>query len=147
MAATITPIFNGSYSGEMIYNNTNFAVSDTFKKYVESLEIVYDGINKVDNTGFSDVKYLENTTNATNTSGSISVMLVGDLPTWLMGQLTQLAKACIGGGMSLLFKDTWVSGNNYYCKWDNAGDFVENDELLCGGTMLLRFYYYSVPAP
>ncbi len=140
MAEAFTPVFDGSYAGEMIYNNTLFTVGDTFKKYVESLEIVYDAIHKLDNTGFAGSKYLENAVNATSASGNIAITLVGDLPSWLMWRLSQLAKACIGGGMSLSFVDDWVSVNTYTCKWDNAGDFVENDELLCGGTMLLRFY-------
>lgn len=140
MAATITPIFDGSYSGQMIYNVTNYAIGDTFSKYVESVDLVYDTVKRVANTGFSDIQFLDNAIDATAASGSIAVTLVGDLPSWLSGQLVQLAKACLSGGMSLSFVDSWVTDNTYKCKWENAGDFVENDELLCGGTMLLKFY-------
>lgn len=135
----ITPIFDGSYSGQMIYNNTNFLVGDSFKKHIESVELAYDAINKIDGTGFEDTGYLQNAVDSINSTGSIAITLVGDLPKETMEQLHQLAKACIGGGMSLSYYDIG-SDNTFKCKWENAGDFVENDELLCGGTMLLRFY-------
>ncbi len=138
--AAITPSFNGSYAGDMIYTITSYEIGDAFRQYVESVEIVYDSIHKRAGTGFIDTKYLENAMDALGASGSISITLVGDLPTWLMSQFTQLAKACLGGGMTLSFDDDFVSYNVYNCRWENAGDFVENDELLCGGTMLLRFY-------
>ena len=139
--AAITPVFSGSYSnGPLIYNNTNFAIGDNFKYYVEGLEIVYDSIWDRKLTGFSDVIYTQNAVDASHVSGSIAVTLVGDLPTWLMFQLIQLAKACLGGGMELSFNESWVTVKTYSCKWENAGDFVENNELLCGGNMSLKFY-------
>lgn len=138
--AAITPIFTGTYSGHLIYNITNYTIGDNFKKYVESMDIVYTPIVEQLNTGFSDTKYQTNATAAVKLTGSIAITLVGDLPHWLMLQLIQLAKATLSGGMTLSLADTWVSTSEYYCKWENAGDFVENNAVLAGGNMLLKFY-------
>jgi hypothetical protein len=138
--AAITPIFDGSYSGHIIYNATNYAIGDSFFNYIESLELVYDSIHDKKLTGFNDTKYLQNAVNATKTTGQIAITLVGDLPHWLMQQLAQLAKACMGGGMILRFTDTYITGDDYYCKWENAGDFVENNAVLAGGTVQLNYY-------
>lgn len=136
-----TPVYTGAYStSPMLYNNYNFTVSDNFKYYVESLEIVYDSIFDKKLTGFNDVKYTLNPVDATYRSGQIAITLVGDLPSWLMSQLIQLAKACLGAGMILLFSDVFATNDSYNCHWENAGDFVENNELLCGGTINLKFY-------
>jgi muramoyltetrapeptide carboxypeptidase LdcA involved in peptidoglycan recycling len=139
--SAITPLFNGSYSnGRLINNITNYTIGDNFKYYVESMEIVYDNIHDRKLTGFSDTKYLQNAVNAQYCSGSIAITLVGDLPHWLMQQLLQLAKAILGGGMDLTFSDTFATYDTYICKWENAGDFVENNAVLAGGTLALRFY-------
>lgn len=142
--AAITPVFSGAYTnGPIVYNVSNYTIGDNFKYYVDSMEVVYDSINDLQLSGFSNIKFLQNTYNIAETSGSISITLVGDLPKWLMQQLLQLSKAVMGGGMELSFTDAFATYKTYKCKWENAGDFVENSELLCGGTMQLRFYYFS----
>ncbi len=139
--STITPIFQGSYSnGQLIYNNTLYAIGDGFKYYVDSMEIVFDSIHDRKLTGFADTKYLQNSTDTNNASGSIAITMVGDLPQWLAAQLLQLSKAVIGSGMSLEFIDDFCSNNIYKCKWENAGDFVENNAVLGGGSLLFKFY-------
>ena len=139
--ASITPVFIGSYSnGRLIYNNTNFAIGDNLKYYVDSMEIVYDSIHDRKLTGFSDTKYLQNTIDTANLTGSIAINLVGDLPQWLASQLLQLSKAILGSGMELEFVDSFCTKATYKCKWENAGDFVENNAVLGGGTLLFKFY-------
>ena len=140
--ATFTPSFSGVYSnGRLIYNATTYTIGDDFKKYVESMEIVYDDIHDRKLTGFDDTRFLLNSSaGSQHVTGSISLTLVGDLPHWLMQQLTQLAKAVMGGGMMLLFADSFCTYDSYYCKWVNASDFVENNAVLAGGNMALRFY-------
>lgn len=142
--AAITPIFSGAYTnGPLLYNVTNFTIGDNFKYYVESMEIVYDTIHDRKLTGFNDIRYLQNAINAQFCSGSIAITLVGDLPHWLMQQLVQLAKATLGGGMDLTFSDTFCTYDTYFCKWENAGDFVENNAVLAGGTMAFKFYSHT----
>lgn len=139
--ATLTPTFSGLYTnGRLINNITNYTIGDNFKYYVESMEIVYDSIHDRKLTGFSDTIYLQNAVDAQFCSGSIAITLVGDLPHWLMQQLVQLAKSILGGGMDLYFQDTFCTYDSYFCKWENAGDFVENNSVIAGGTMALKFY-------
>ena len=138
--AVLIPTFTGSYSGHLINNVANYTVGNSFNTYIESMEIVYDSIHDRKTTGFSDIKYLQNSVSATKYTGSISITLVGSLPHWLMEQLISLAKGCLGSGMILYYVDEYVSDKSYYCKWENAGDFVENNAVLAGGAMLLKFY-------
>jgi hypothetical protein len=139
--AALAPIFHGSYAGHMIYNATRFEVGDNFKRYVESLEMRYEIVYDRRNTGFAATKYTLNETIGVKTPITIAITLVGDLPHWLMQQLTQLAKATLGGGMTIQFTDDWATYNSYLGKWENAGDFVENNELLAGGSMLLKCWH------
>ncbi len=101
----MAPAFAGDYAGHLIQGIVTDTLSDAFKSYVESVEIVYDNIYDRKLTGFSDTKYLQNATDATKASGEISITLVGDLPDWLMQQLVQLAKGCMGSGIALLFNN------------------------------------------
>jgi len=138
--ASITPIFNGSYSGELIYNIVNYCIDNSLFNYIENMEITYDNIFDKKLTGFNDVKYMDNSVSSSKYSGDIAIIFVGNLPHWIMQQLIQLAKACVGGGMTLYLDDTWATDKKYYCKWENAGDFVENNPVLSGGNMNLKFY-------
>ncbi len=137
----IEPVFDGSYGGELVYEATSLLVDDDFIKYIESIEIVHDSTIDKQITGFSDVIYHLNSVTTEQKPGKLLVTLVGDLPKHRKQQLQQLAKACLGGGLSLFISDDIILGSVYYCKWENAGDFVENSELLCGGTIALQFYH------
>lgn len=134
------PYFSGTYSGHLTYNIDTYTIPNSFQSYVESFEIVYDNIYDNKLSGFNNIKYLENTIDNSNVTGEISITLTNDLPHWLMQQLTQLAKACLSGGMSLILSD-WVTDESYYCKWNNAGEFAENSPVICGGNMMLKFYH------
>ena len=131
---------------------TQFTVSD-FKRYVESMSIVYSSIYDRITTGFSDTVYTINPTSNSFTLAEIEINLVGDLTFSLMQQLTQLAKGVLSGGMSLIFDDDFATNNEYYCKWANAGDFVETNEVIGGGVLMLSVYKiigivatYSLPS-
>lgn len=136
---TITPVFSGSYNGDLIYSAVNYTVN-SLCKYIESMDIVYDETNINRPTGFTDTKYIENNYDATKATGSISLTLTGDIPHWLSSQLIQLSKACLAGGMSLSIVDDWATDKTYLCKWENAGDFAENDAVTAAGNLSLRFY-------
>jgi len=138
MAYTFKPIIPDGYTfdGELVFNSTEIEIPITFRNYVENLSITIEEqyINKY--TGFETKKYSKND----NDKKQIQIMLVGNLPHWLCDLLKTLAIAMNGTGMILEFKDSWVSGTDdniitYNCRWTNAGDFVDNSELLCGASM------------
>lgn len=137
--ASLTPIFDGSYAGDLIYNATQFAIAE-FKQYIESVDITYKSIYDRMTTGFDDTVYQLNSPTATNAVAEVSIGLVGDLPFSVMQQFIQLAKTVMGGGMTLIFEDDFATEKNYYGKWENAGDFVENNEVFGGGTLNLVVY-------
>ena len=128
-----------TFDGEMVYNSVELEVPATFKKYVETVghTIKSQYINKY--TGFETKKYsIRN-----SSEHHFRIMLVGDLPRWMRDLLHVLAIAMNGAGMILQFDDTWITttGSTIYdCRWVNAGDFVDNSELLNGASMNLVSY-------
>jgi len=132
--ASIVPIFFGGYSGHLIYTMTDYRI-DNIEKYIETMRIEYLESQDILQTGFNDIRYLLNSKTSVKIVASLSIDFVGDLPSSTMQYLTQLSKGCLAGGMTLLFIDNFATNYNYYGKWSNAGDFVENNELLCGASM------------
>lgn len=143
MANAFTPVISDTFDGQMVFNMTSYVVSDTFSKYVQSMEIVHRSkfVNKM--TGFETTKYIVHKTSGNDILVDIGITLVGDLPRWLMQQLIQLGKGILGAGMDLTFRDDWVTDYEYSCRWVNALDFVENSTLLMGGTMHLEAWDWS----
>ena len=127
-----------SFDGEIVYTTTGIEISPLLKGYIESINLT--GINQYDNkyTGFESKKYQI----ANSNEKRIQIMLVGNLPRWLCDSLESLAKAINGAGMILHFYDDFFTGTTesaitYECRWLNAGDFVDNSEILCGGSIEL----------
>ena len=134
-----------TYDGNLVWNSTNIEIPDTFRQYVESINhsIKPMYINKY--TGFETKKYYIRD----SSEHRFMIMLVGNLPRWLQEALKRLAIAMNGAGMILQFLDNWVTGTDassttYNCRWVNAIDFVDNSELLCGGSMEL--VSFTLPA-
>lgn len=140
MSNAIIPTYLGSYNGDMIYSVTNYAVSDSIFNSVEKMDIEYESHIDYIETGYDTTWYYLSDNKIENRIGTIVLTLVGSLDSSIMFQLVQLSKAVISGGMVLKLYDNYITDTTYLCRWDNAGDFVENDELLCGGIMVLRFY-------
>jgi len=138
--ASIEPQYRGAYDDVLVYNMAQYKVIEGFEAYIESMEVLYRNISTAKNTGFNKNKYMINDISGNDTLVDLSINLAGNLPRWLHGQLIQLAKGVLGGGMELLFNDDCATQESYYCKWDNAADFVENTELINGGNMLLKCY-------
>jgi len=127
-----------AFNGELPYQSINMEIPTTFKNVVESVRFEY--INQFDQkyTGFETIKHKINYYNNKN----ISIMLIGSLTRGWQDVLIRLATAMNGAGCVLQFSDDWVTGTEsvpivYDCRWVNAGDFVDNNELLCGGSMEL----------
>lgn len=139
--AFIEPVFDGTYSGEQVFNITNYLIGDEFIKYIDTIEVAHDSVFDKQTTGFSTVKYHLNAVTSEQKPGYLQITLVSDLPKALCQQLQQLAKGCLGAGMSLFVADDNLTASAYYCKWENAGEFTENSELLCGGSLLFKFYF------
>lgn len=135
----ITPVFNGSYNGDLMYTMPDFTAL-SLDSSIESISLEYKSILDIQSTGFEDTVYLLDEPAAEKTLAFISVTLVGDLKTSVIQQLTQLAKGTIGGAMSLIFEDDFATERNYYCKWVNVIDFVENNEVFGGGSIELNVY-------
>jgi len=130
-----------SFKGEIVYPMTSLEVPNTFRKYVESLEVSYsDSLYVIKDTGFEHKKYQREATGGIKILATVSIMLVGDLPRWLMCLLINLAIGCNGGGMWVDFYDDWATDKQYTGRWYNAVDFVENSELLCGGSIELECF-------
>lgn len=128
-----------TFNGELPWNSTEIEIPATFKNYVESCDyaIMSQYINKY--TGFETKKYNKDD----SSERMFRIMLVGDLPRWMRDLLHALAIAMNGSGMILQFDDTWITttGSTIYdCRWVNAGDFVDNSELLNGASMNLISY-------
>jgi hypothetical protein len=143
MTWALKPVIPDSivFGGEMVYPSTNIEIPDTFRNYVEHarFEVKPQFINKM--TGFETKKYKTGFVS----EAKFSIMLVGNLPRWLQQSLHRLAISMNGAGMVLQFKDNWISGTDaspvtYECRWNIAGDFVDNSELLCGGSMELHAF-------
>ena len=119
---------------------TNLEIPNTLSRYVEEVQIVYAQryVNKF--TGFETKKHRFRSSSGSDQEADVSIMLVGDLPRWLCGLLCELAKGCNGAGMRLELYDDWISDKQYTGLWANAGDFVDNSELLCGASMYLKAF-------
>lgn len=140
----VTPA-GSSFSGEMVYNMTNVEVPNTFCRYVDSLSVVYPNYNINKESGFLRKKYRRKAASGDDVEAEVSLMLAGDIPRWLRELLETIAKGCSGGGMHVDLYDDWATDKQYTCRWVNSGDFVDNTELLCGGSMdLLAFKIQSV---
>lgn len=127
-----------TFSGDLIWTMSNFAVEDTAVKYIDSMELVHRSkfINK--RTGFETTKHTIADTDSTAIYSDIAITFVGSLPRWLLSQLYQLAVGVNGAGMEILFRDNFWSYYQYSCRWSNAGEFVENSTLLGGAAMRLE---------
>lgn len=135
MANAITPIAPATFDGELIFNMSNYTVSDSFCYYIESMSITYRPLVLSKRTGFEKIKFVVNDTTGTDIFIDINIMLVGNLPRWLRQQLQQLAKGVNSAGMELHLRDNWCSNMTYSCKWVNAMDAVDNSTILNGGSM------------
>ncbi len=127
-----------SFDGELVYSSTSIEISPLLKGYIQSINLA--GMDQFDlkYTGFESKKYKV----ANSNEKSIRIMLVGNLPRWVCDSLESLAKAVNGAGMIIQFYDDFFTGTEaspitYECRWLNAGDFVDNSELLCGGSIEL----------
>lgn len=129
-----------SFNGQTVYNMTNVEVPNTLKRYVESLEIVYADIYINKMTGFESKKYRIKNTTGTSIQASLRLTLIGSLPRWLQQLFVTIAKGCNGGGMQVDLYDDWTSDKQYTCRWVNAGDFIDNSELLCSGSLDLEAF-------
>ena len=141
-AWAIRPVLpsGASFTGQIVHNMTNVTIPNTLKRYVDSVTISESDAYLNKYTGFETKKYrIGNATGAT-VDASLSIMLVGDLPRWLMGLFESLARGCNGAGMELEFYDDWISSTQYTGRWVNAADFVDNSELLCGGSIDLAVF-------
>jgi hypothetical protein len=135
MANAFTPTITGSFDGELVWNMTSYVVSDNFKNYVESMEVVYRDVYINHRTGFETTKRVMHANTGTDILIDISITLIGSLSRGIMQQLQRLAQGVSGAGMELTFRDDWWESYQYSCRWINAGQFVENSNLLCGGRM------------
>ena len=138
MANALTPVITGTFDGELVWDMTSFVVNEEFSDYVETMEVSYRNIYINHRTGFESTKRVMHKNSGSDILIDISITLVGNLPRWLMQQLTQLAKGVLGAGMELTFRDDFWEEYQYSCRWINAGDFVENSTLLCGASMALQ---------
>jgi len=143
MAWMIRPVLptGTTFDGQLLYNITEYEIESVFKKYIESVEFEVMPQFETKITGFTKKKYRK-----TNSSTiRISIMLVGNLPFWIHQLILGLAIGCNGAGITIDFRDTFCSATvdtpvTYNCRWLNAGDFVENSELINGGSIDLVAY-------
>jgi hypothetical protein len=131
-----------SFNGELVWPSTNLEIKYGFKLYVENVKVTFKNKFDLKYTGFESKKYKIQNGN----EKLFDIMLVGDLPRWLQDALLRLAIAMNGSGMILQFYDDWVTGTElvpitYEGRWLNAADFVDNNELLCGGS--IRYLAYE----
>jgi hypothetical protein len=130
-----------SFTGQIVYNSTDFEVDTTLRNYIESAEYEVISPYIIKNTGFDKKKYKV-------TDGGVkrfSIFLVGNLSFEMHQILLRLAIAVNGAGMILEFRDSFLTGDldtpiTYNCRWVNAGDFVANSELFYGGSIDLVTY-------
>jgi hypothetical protein len=127
-----------TFAGELPYPSTAIEVPITFKDIVERVTFEYKNQYEHKYTGFETIKHKVNYYN----EKAFSIMLVGNLTRGWQDLLVRLATAMNGSGCILQFYDDWITGTTsvpvtYECRWVNAGDFVDNNELLCGGSMEL----------
>lgn len=132
-----------SFSGDMVYNSTEIEIPDSIIKNIDSVNHEIRSMYSVKLTGFETVLY-----QITDSSEHLfSIMFVGNLSRWIGDLLTRLAVAMNGAGMVLQFKDTWITGTDaspvtYYCRWINAGDFVDSNILYGGASMNLHTFSF-----
>ena len=142
MANTFTPTILDTFDAQQVWATSGFAIPD-ISDYMESMSILHRSKFVVKMTGFESTKHIAGATTGNNLLVNINLTLVGSLPRWLMQALRRLAEGCNGAGMELIFRDDWWTNYQYWCHWTNAGDFSENTELLCGGTMQLESWKWS----
>ena len=143
MANTFTPYVSGSFSGEMIWNLTSYAVPDTIKKQLESVAIEYRDTHVLKMTGFDTYKYRARAIDTTEAFVDIDIMFVGRMDMRYTDQMRRLAAGCNGAGMQLLFRDDWITDRVYTGRWVNAGDFVESSALVAGMSMRLECWSFT----
>jgi len=129
-----------SFAGQTVYNMTAVEVPNTLLYYVDSLGIEYADIYINKMTGFETKKYRVKNTTGTSVQASLQLTLVGSLPRWLQQLFITIAKGCNGGGMQVDLYDDWATQKQYTCRWINAGDFIDNSELLCAGSLDLEAF-------
>ncbi len=144
MAWALKPKFptGTTFDGEMVWTSTDIEIPlEDFKNYVENIRHKINSQFENKYTGFETNKY-----KVQNSDEKLfRIMLVGNLPRWLQDALHRLAIAMNGAGIILQWKDDFFTGTTsspvtYEARWLNAGDFVDNNELLCGGSMELLAY-------
>lgn len=134
-----------SFSGQMVYPNTSIEFPNTFKQYVQSIDIVYLPHNVYKHTGFEPKIYRLNTATGTDQDIDISIMMVGNLPRWACNILRNIAVGCNGSGLEIEVYDDWATNKQYRGRWINAGDFVDNNAIHTGASIdLLAFEEQSI---
>ena len=123
-----------TFDGQLVYNMTNVEIPDSLVRFIENIDYTWPNRNIDKYTGFEKKKYRLEANTGTDFEVFVSIMLVGDLPRWLQQLFMAVAKGC-NGGMQMDFYDSWATYNQYTGHWTNAADFVDNSELLCGGSI------------
>lgn len=133
-----------SFDGQIVFDLTNYEIPYSWWRYVDSVEIVHrpKWLNRY--TGFETTKRRIGTTGSSGTMVDLSITWVGSLPRDVLQRLQRLAEGANGGGIDLLFYDDLVSGYTYTGKWDNAGDFVENNPIHGGASVRLACWSATV---
>ena len=129
-----------TFTGQTVYGMTAVEVPSSLKRYVDSLDIQYQDIYVEKMTGFQSKKYRLKNTTGTPLQANVTIVLAGNIPRWLQQLFLTIAKGCNGGGMQVDFYDDWATDKQYTCRWVNAGDFIDNSELLCGGALELQAF-------
>jgi len=133
-----------SFAGQMVYNTEDIEIQDTAISEIESVGYKILGRHIVKQTGFESHTY--------NYKGLIEVLYIinwsSNMTFALKNQLHRLSIALNGTGAGLKIQDTFIAGTEstpiiYTCRWKNAGDFVDNSEILAGGKMKLLSYLES----
>ncbi len=152
MTAALVPIVPEGHvydAGQITFPATAIEIESDFKHFVESCSIDILPMYRMKYRGGAKAKkYKVQDSNLI----SIDIMLVGTLPRRLHERLYELAIAVNGGGMPLNFYDDFIMGSESspvtrQCRWVNAGDFVENNVLLNGGSIELMAYDTPLDIP
>ena len=143
MTWAIKPVLPGgtTFAGQIMFNITNYEISNDFKNHVESVSFRIPGQYEHVMTGFESYVYKKSTVS----ERIARIMMIGSLSHSMKNQLHRLAIGINGSGCVLQWKDDFIFGSvasptTHECRWLNAGKFVDNSELLCGGRIDLRIY-------
>ena len=144
MANIFTPVITGAFDGERIWNMTAYPIAETaLFKYIESIQFQHVNKFTLKGTGFESYKHTDQATSGNDLLVNINIVL-NNLSLSTLHQLWILAEGMAGAGMELDFRDSLWTNYTYRCRWNNAGDFVENTELLGGATIDLSSWSWAV---